>query len=98
MIPTGFHFIFSVCPVTSNILSLESKLRHLSLPFSLTLKPKATERDFKFRLDTIEEDSKEILKKIEIKNQMLPFSHITNGQSSDKTAKQYYSELGKVSN
>lgn len=51
-----------------------------------------------FRLDTIEEDSKEILKKIEINNQILPFSHITNGQSSDKTAKQYYSELGKVSN
>ena len=49
------------------------------------------------RLDTINEDSSEILKKIKLENQ-LPYLHITNGQSSDKTVKEYFAELGNVSN
>ena len=49
------------------------------------------------RLETIHEDSSEILKKIELEDQ-LPYLHITNGQSSDKTVKEYYAQLGNISN
>ena len=49
------------------------------------------------RLETIQEDSSEILNQIELEDQ-LPYLHITNGQSSDKTVKEYYAQLGNISN
>ena len=48
-----------------------------------------------FRVDTIADDSKVLLKKIGVEKE-LPYSHITNGKSSDKTAEKYYAELDKT--
>ena len=41
------------------------------------------------------EDSKEILKRIEVDKE-LPFTHVTRGKTSDQTVEKYYAELDTV--
>ena len=41
-----------------------------------------------FRIDTMPEDSKEILKRIEVEKE-LPFTHVTRGKTSDQTVEKY---------
>ena len=47
------------------------------------------------RIDTMPEDSREILKKIGLKKQ-LEFSHVTQGLTSDQTVENYYAELDRA--
>ena len=43
----------------------------------------------------MQEDSKEILKRIEVEKE-LPFTHVTRGKTSDQTVEKYYAELDTV--
>ena len=47
-----------------------------------------------FRIDTMPEDSEEILKKIGLKKH-LQLTHVTQGKSSDKSVQKYYAELDR---
>ena len=40
----------------------------------------------------MQEDSKEILKRIGVERE-LPFAHVTRGKTSDQTVEKYYAEL-----
>ena len=44
------------------------------------------------RIDTMTEDSVEILKRIGVSRQ-LPFHHMTQGKTSDKTVDTYYADI-----
>jgi len=46
------------------------------------------------RIDTLQEDSKEILRRLKVKKQ-LPFTHVTQGKTSDQTVEKYYGELDR---
>ena len=45
------------------------------------------------RIDSMTEDSEEILRRIGIGNYQLPFTHVTGNQTSDKMVEQFYSQL-----
>merc|ERR1711973_923881 len=47
------------------------------------------------RIDTIQEDSKEILRRLKVKKQ-LPFTHVTQDKTSDQTVEKYYRDLDRL--